>query len=165
MFRAPLETLTPPRSPRPSTPDTTSVLVFKNDRLVFESYFGTGGINVLNDTRSVTKTLTALIVGQALSDGALRSGDQPAFDLLPDLAPFKNDGPLKRAITLMDLLTMSSALDCNDFDERNVGNEENMYPLANWTRWVVDLPVKSDYLRNASGRGPFSVLHRRDACC
>ena len=51
---------------------------------------------------------------------------------------------------------MSSALDCNDFDARNVGNEENMYPLTNWTRWVVDLPVKADYLRNASGRGPFS---------
>ena len=54
-------------------PDTTSVLVFKNDRLVFERYFGSGGINVLNDTRSVTKTLTALIVGQAIADGALRT--------------------------------------------------------------------------------------------
>jgi hypothetical protein len=44
-------------------PDTTSVLVFRNERLVFERYFGAGGINVLNDTRSATKTLTALIVG------------------------------------------------------------------------------------------------------
>ena len=155
LFRVPLETLTP-AVVAAEFPDTTSVLVFKGDRLVFERYFGAGGINVLNNTRSVTKTLTALIVGQALSDGALRSGDQPAFELLGDLAPFRNDGPLKRGITLMDLLTMSSALDCNDFDERNVGNEENMYPLTNWTRWVVDLPVKSDYVRNASGRGPFA---------
>jgi CubicO group peptidase (beta-lactamase class C family) len=155
LFRAPLETLTA-AVVTAQFPDTTSVLVFKGDRLVFERYFGAGGINVLNNTRSVTKTLTALIVGQALSDGALRSGEQPAFELLGDLAPFKNDGPLKRGITLMDLLTMSSALDCNDFDERNVGNEENMYPLTSWTRWVVDLPVKADYVRNASGRGPFA---------
>jgi CubicO group peptidase (beta-lactamase class C family) len=155
LFRTPLETLTP-AVVATQFPDTTSVLVFKDDRLVFERYFGAGGINVLNNTRSVTKTLTALIVGQALSDGALRSGDQPAFELLADLAPFSNDGPLKRAITLMDLLTMSSALDCNDFEERNAGNQENMYPLTNWTRWVVDLPVKADYLRNASGRGPFA---------
>ncbi len=132
------------------------MLVFRNDRLVFERYFGAGGMNVLNNTRSATKTLTALILGQAISDRFLSSSEQSAFDLLPDLAPFRNDGPLKRAITLMDLATMSSALDCNDFDERNVGNEENMYPLANWSRWVVDLPVKADYRRSPSGRGPFS---------
>jgi CubicO group peptidase (beta-lactamase class C family) len=155
LHRAPLESLTPAEVAA-SYPDTTSVLVFRNDRLVFERYFGAGGMNVLNNTRSATKTLTALILGQAISDRFLSSSEQSAFDLLPDLAPFRNDGPLKRAITLMDLATMSSALDCNDFDERNVGNEENMYPLANWSRWVVDLPVKADYRRSPSGRGPFS---------
>ena len=87
LFRTPLETLTP-AVVAAEFPDTTSVLVFKDERLVFERYFGAGGINVLNNTRSVTKTLTALIVGQALADGALRSGDQPAFELLTDLAPF-----------------------------------------------------------------------------
>jgi CubicO group peptidase (beta-lactamase class C family) len=153
--RAPFETLTQAAVDE-HFPDTTSVLVFRNGRLVYERYFDGGGINVLNNTRSVTKTLTALIVAQAISDGALRSGDQPAFELLPDLAPFRNDEPLKRGITLMDLLTMSSALDCNDFDEKNIGNEENMYPLTNWSRWVVDLPLRSDYLRNSSGRGSFS---------
>jgi CubicO group peptidase (beta-lactamase class C family) len=153
--RAPFETLTQAVVDE-RYPATTSVLVFRNGRLVYEKYFGGGGINVLNNTRSATKTLTALIVAQAISDGALRSGDQPAFDLLPDLAPFQHDGPQKRAITLMDLLTMSSALDCNDFDEKNIGNEENMYPLANWSRWVVDLPIRDDYLRNASSRGSFS---------
>jgi CubicO group peptidase (beta-lactamase class C family) len=137
-------------------PDTTSVLVYRNGKFVFERYFGSGGINVLNDTRSATKTLTALIVGQAIADGAVRSADQPALELVPQLAPFGHDGELKRGITLMDLLTMSSALDCNDFDESNVGNEENMYALTNWARWVVDLPVKPDYSRAAGGRGPFS---------
>jgi CubicO group peptidase (beta-lactamase class C family) len=137
-------------------PDTTSVLVYRNGKFVFERYFGSGGINVLNNTRSVSKTLTALVVGQAIADGALRSFDQPAFEQVPQLAPFKHDSELKRGITIMDLLTMSSALDCNDFDARNVGNEENMYPLTNWARWVVDLPVKAGYSRTASGRGPFS---------
>jgi len=152
---APLDALTP-EVIAAEFPDTTSVLVFKDDRLVFERYFGSGGINVLNDTRSATKTLTALIVGQAIADGALRTAEQPVFELLPDLAPFRNDSPLKQGITLMDLLTMSSALDCNDADAANVGNEENMYPQTNWSRWVVDLPVKSDYSRGPNGRGPFS---------
>jgi len=151
----PLDTLTADVIKR-DFPDTTSVLVFKDDRLVFERYFGAGGVNVLNDTRSVTKTLTALIVGQAISDGAPRTADDTVFTLLSDLAPFKYDGPLKRDITFMDLLTMSSALDCNDFDADNIGNEENMYPLTRWSRWAVDLPVKSAYLRPANGRAAFS---------
>ncbi|HET9863833.1 MAG TPA: serine hydrolase [Steroidobacteraceae bacterium] len=151
----PLESLTAARVDA-EFPDTTSVLVYKDDRLVFERYFGTGGMQVLNDTRSASKALTALIVGQAIADGALRSADQPVFALLPDLAPFRHDGPLKQAITLMDLLTMSSALDCDDFDARSAGNEENMYPQTRWSRWVVDLPVRADYRRGAAGRGPFA---------
>jgi CubicO group peptidase (beta-lactamase class C family) len=137
-------------------PDITSVLVYKDERLVYERYFGAGGIDLLNDTGAASQTLTALIVGQAMSDGALRSADDSAFELLPDLAPFANDGPLKRAITLMDLLTMSSALDCNDMDESSPGNRQNMRPLATWSRGVVDLPVKDGYSRNPSGRGPFA---------
>jgi CubicO group peptidase (beta-lactamase class C family) len=150
----PLESLTPAVIAA-QFPDTTSVLVFRGGRLVFERYFDGGGINVLNNTRSATKTVTALAVGQAVADGALHPAE-PAFGFLRPLAPFHNDAPLKQAITLMDLLTMSSALDCNDFDATSVGNEENMYPLANWTRWVVDLPVRPDYRRGPGGRGPFS---------
>lgn len=155
LHASPLESLTPARVAA-EFPATTSVLVFHEGRLVFERYFDGGGINVLNNTRSVTKTITALAVGRALAEGSLRSSEQSAFELLPDLAPFQHDGETKRGITLMDLLTMSSALDCNDFDARNIGNEENMYPLTNWSRWAVDLPVKADYRRNPGGRGPFS---------
>ena len=41
LFRVPLETLTPGEVAA-EFPDTTSVLVFKGDRLVFERYFGAG---------------------------------------------------------------------------------------------------------------------------
>ncbi len=139
-----------------SFPDTTSVLVLKDGKLVFERYFGVGGIEVLNDTRSAMKSVTAIAVGVALADGALYSVDEAAFDRLEDLAPFAHDGPLKRQITLADLLTMSSSLDCNDWDERSPGNEENMYPLRHWSRWAVDIPVTTDYQRGETGRARFS---------
>lgn len=155
LHRSPLESLTP-AIVAAEYPATTSVLVFHQGHLVFERYFEGGGVNVLNDTRSATKTVTALAVGRALAEGSLRSSEQSALELLPDLAPFQHDVAAKRGVTLMDLLTMSSALDCNDFDARNIGNEENMYPLANWSRWAVDLPVKADYHRNPGGRGSFS---------
>ncbi len=137
-------------------PNTTSVLLAKDGRLVFEMYFGDGGPQVLNDTRSAMKSVTALAVGAALADGALKSVDEFAFTRLADLGPFENDGRLKRGITLADFLTMSSALDCDDNDEESPGNEENMYPLTEWARWAVDLPVKADYRHDATGRGPFA---------
>lgn len=137
-------------------PKTTSVLVMRKGRLVYEKYFGDGGPQVLNNTRSATKSITALAIGAAMADGSIRALDQPAFGFFGDLRPFQHDGPLKEDITLADLLTMSSALDCNDDVAASPGNEDNMHPQPVWTRWAVDLPTKPDYRRDATGRGPFA---------
>ena len=52
------------------------------------------------------------------------------------LRPFAHDGPPKAAITIEDLLTMSSALACDDDDPDSPGNEEHMYPRREWARWA-----------------------------
>ena len=137
-------------------PQTTSVLIVRDGKLVYEAYFGGGGPALLNDTRSATKSVMALAVGAAIADGFIRSVDDPAFVFLAGLKPFANDGPRKQAITLEDLLTMSSALDCDDNVEESPGNEEKMYPQREWARFAVDLPVKAAYQRDAQGRGPFA---------
>ncbi|MEZ4700473.1 MAG: serine hydrolase [Rhodothermales bacterium] len=139
-----------------SFPQTTSVLVAQGGRLVYEAYFGSGAADLLNDTRSATKSITALAIGRAIDDGLITGVDAPAFAYLAYLAPFANDGDAKRSVTIEDLLTMSSALDCNDNDPESPGNEENMYPLRDWGRWAVDIPVRAGYERDAAGRGPFA---------
>jgi CubicO group peptidase (beta-lactamase class C family) len=58
--------------------------------------------------------ITSLAVGVAIRDGAIASVTAPAFEYLTVLAPFQHDTQLKREITVEDLLTMSSALDCDD---------------------------------------------------
>ena len=138
-----------------SFPQTTSVLVLQNDEIVYEGYFGFGDRNLLNDTRSATKSLTALAIGIAIGEGHL-SVDQKVFDLMTELVPFDHDSPLKRQITVEDLLTMSSALECNDNDGNSPGNESNMYPLQYWTRWAIDIPTREIYERDDSGRGAFA---------
>jgi CubicO group peptidase (beta-lactamase class C family) len=82
--------------------------------------------------------------------------DAPALASLAHLRPFAHAGPLKDGITIADLLTMSSALDCDDDDADSPGNEENMYPQAAWARWAVDLPLRPGYRRDRTGRGPFA---------
>jgi len=137
-------------------PKTTSVLVVHRGRLIYEGYFGDGGQDVLNNTRSATKSITALAVGAAIEDHAIGSVASPAFGYLSDLAPFEHDEALKRSITVEDLLTMSSALDCNDDVDASPGNEDRMHEQQNWTRWAVDLPTRMDYARDAAGRGAFA---------
>jgi CubicO group peptidase (beta-lactamase class C family) len=137
-------------------PKTTSVLVIYQGKLIFERYFGDGGVDVLNNTRSATKSITALAVGQAIGEHAIASVDAPAFSYLADMAPFANDSALKQAITVEDLLTMSSALACDDNVDASTGNEDRMHEQTDWTRWAVDLPTTPNYRRDAAGRGPFA---------
>lgn len=135
-------------------PQTTSVYVETGGAVKLERYYPGGGPEVLNDTRSAMKTIVALAAGLSLRDGALKSLDAPLIDLLGK-TPIRHDGPIKRAITLRDAMTMSSALDCDDNDEKSPGAEDRMHEQSNWIEWGVNLPVRADYARDASGRGPF----------
>lgn len=134
-------------------PKTTSVLVMRDGKLLSETYFGEGKPELLVDTRSAMKAITALAAGSAIADGAIPSEKAPAFSYLADLKPFKNDTPAKEEITLGDLMSMTSALDCNDNDDNSPGNEDKMHEQPSWARWGVDLPTYADYARDASGFG------------
>jgi CubicO group peptidase (beta-lactamase class C family) len=136
-------------------PKTTSVLIIRNGELAFESYFGEGSKERLNNTRSATKFLTTLALGAAIAERAIPSEEAPAFAYLSDLKPFQNDSPQKQSMTLKDLLTMSGALDCDDNNDDSPGNEDNMHAQSDWTRWAVDLPTMPGYTRDAAGLGPW----------
>jgi CubicO group peptidase (beta-lactamase class C family) len=136
-------------------PRTTSVLLERGGTVLYERYFDHTGPATLHDTRSVSKSITALAVGVAIAEGKLPSIGSAAFEPLADLRPFENDGPAKAGITLRDFLTMSSALACDDDDESSPGNELNMYPRREWARWAVDLPLRPSYQRDAEGLGAF----------
>ncbi|MEM8983310.1 MAG: serine hydrolase [Pseudomonadota bacterium] len=135
--------------------EITSVVWAVDGTIRDEFYFGDGSPDLLNDTRSATKTLASMAIGAAIADGDLAGTDVTAWSLFTDDAPFRFDSPEKRAITVRDLLTMSSALDCNDNEWESPGNEEHMYPARRWTFFVLDLPVEDGYARDERGYGPF----------
>ena len=122
-------------------PDTTSVLIARDGRLVYERYFGQGGPDVLNDTRSATKSVTALLVGAAVDRGLIDGAKAPVYGFFAD-RQWDHPDPRKSAFTVEDLLTMSSQWECDDDNQFSAGNEERMYLSADWTQFALDLPIR-----------------------
>lgn len=118
-----------------------AVVVSKRGNVVFEDHFGATQPGDRIDMRSVGKSITAMALGAAVSEGALEDLDDTAVSFFSEYVPLANDSPTKRAITLRDLATMRSALDCDDWRD-TPGTEEKMYPREDWTRFVLDLPTR-----------------------
>lgn len=122
-------------------PDTTSVLVVHRGALVHEAYFNGAGRESLHNTRSLTKSVTAMLVGAAIDRGMISGVAAPVLGFFPDRTP-AHPGAFKKAITLEDLLTMSAQWECDDNNEYSAGHEERMYVSADWTGFTLDLPER-----------------------
>jgi len=133
-----------------------AIRVIRDGRTVFEGDYRGNTPESRIDARSSGKSITAIAIGMAIDDGKLASVDLPVFGFFKDRGPFAHDGPTKRAITIRDLLTMSSALDCDDWTDASPGNEERMYETRDWTRFALDIPIAKDYARGAGGLGRYS---------
>lgn len=121
----------------------SSIVVIKNGELLIEEYFNGETRSSLHDPRSVGKSFASTITGIAIHENYIRSESQELREFY-NLHSFKNYSLRKEAVTLKDLLTMSSAFDGNDEEGNSPGNEENMYPTEDWVKFTLDLPVKKD---------------------
>jgi CubicO group peptidase (beta-lactamase class C family) len=119
----------------------TSVLVMVDGKLVYEGYFNGADRETQHDIRSASKTVTSMLIGQAIARGALPGVNARVFDLFPG-RPVKNPDPRKLQVTVEDLLTMSSLLECDDDNSFSSGNEERMYVTEDWLGFFLDLPIK-----------------------
>ena len=71
----------------------TSVVIARHGHLIYEAYFDDAGIAGLRNTRSVTKTITGMLVGIAIDHGLLPDVTAPILRFLGDRQPLQNPRP------------------------------------------------------------------------
>ena len=106
-----------------------SMLIFKDNKLVFEEYFTgheykwdapehhgelvTWDRSMSHCMQSVTKSITSTCIGIAIDKGFIESVHQSIFDYLPEHQHLNTDG--KDKITIEHLLTMTSRLEWDEW--------------------------------------------------
>ncbi len=134
------------RTPGLRSPYIHSISIERHGVLVLDEYFYGFTPDTPHDVRSAGKSITTLLVGRAIEDSHEFSPASRVLPLLPQYAPVASNDTRKQAMTVADLMTMSSGLACNDNDESSPGNEDTMQSRpagTDWYRYTLDLPMTS----------------------
>ena len=114
----------------------SSVLLVRNNKLVFEAYFNGFDQDKLHSTRSASKVITSLLTGIAIDNGYIKSVDESVFAYFPEYSgEIKNWDARKSNISIAHILSMTSGIK---------GNEDAMYPTDDWIKFYLDQPLVSD---------------------
>ncbi|MFC5046107.1 serine hydrolase domain-containing protein [Aquimarina hainanensis] len=119
----------------------TSIVIAHQGNLVFEKYYNGAKDSTLHNTRSATKTIAGTLIGCLIDDKKLTSEKEFASKYSKRKNIYYPD-VRKDSITIEDLLTMSSSLECDDWNQLSRGNEERMYLVEDWVKFYWDLPIK-----------------------
>src|SRR3954452_5420158 len=98
--------------------ELTGVVVGWSDGRIVERYRD-GKPERLRNTRSATKTVAGMLPGIALERGLVGSADDRVLPWFPEVDVAQH--PAKERMTIEDLLTMSSALECDDTNPFSAG--------------------------------------------
>jgi CubicO group peptidase (beta-lactamase class C family) len=119
------------------------VLLYRHGRLALEEYFYGYDAARPHQMRSATKSVVGALAGVAVGLEALPGADTPVLPRMT-YATYANPDPRKAAITLGNLLAMSSGLDCNDHADTSPGRETVIDEAPDWVKATLDLPQIAD---------------------
>lgn len=116
------------------------VVVVRNGYVVLEAYnypFEAGRQHIIY---SCTKSVISALVGIAIGQGIIQSVDVPVLSFFPERT-VANVDVRKRAMSLEDLLTMTTGLNCRDSYLYRWQGLREMERSDDWVQFVLDLPM------------------------
>jgi len=111
-----------------------SLIVYAKDTIIKEACYGTGGSNVRHDIRSVTKSVTGILIGIAIDKGFIKSIEQTLGDYLD--TNVYNISTAQAAIKIKHLLTMSGGFGWDELSSNEQYN--NWVTSENQVQYLFD---------------------------
>ena len=105
-------------------PEIHALMIARHGRLVLEEYFHGFSRDRLHTLRSAGKSVSGVTIGAAMHAGLPLRLDSRVYQVMNHGAFPPGLEPRKRAMTLENLLTMSSGHYCDDTDDQAPGNED-----------------------------------------
>jgi len=102
-----------------------SLIVYRNDDIIVERYFGKGGADSLHLTKSVTKSVTSILIGMAIDQGYINSINETVGDYLGEYLSAEDS--IVAGLTIRELLTMTGGFDWNELTDPD---------WIYWNNWV-----------------------------
>ena len=130
-----------------SSPQIHSLLIARHGKLVLEEYFHGYHRDQPHDTRSASKSWTAVLLGAAIESGVPIRLNSPVYQTMlahQEVGPNSSADldPRKRAMTLEHLISMTAGYDCASDSAQ--GNEDVMQSQTeepDWYRYTLDVPM------------------------
>ncbi|MDP9955034.1 CubicO group peptidase (beta-lactamase class C family) [Epilithonimonas hungarica] len=102
-----------------------AVIIYQDNQLVAEKYFGIGNPDVKIEAMSCTKSIVGLSVACLLTDGLIKSLDTPIADFYPEWKQGQ-----KQLITIRHLVNMTSGMQNNPNASVEIYPSDNFVQLA-----------------------------------
>ena len=96
-------------------PNVYSLLIVRNGKIVHEQYHGGASMTSLLHLRSITKRITALLVGIGIDEGYIEGYEEPLTNFFPEITNATGEG--WDGVNLYHLLHMISGMDWYETDD------------------------------------------------
>jgi len=116
---------------------TTSFLFIRNDSLLYEYYGDKRNKESINPSFSVMKTFLSALMGITISEGSIKSTQEPITNYLKELT-----APGFEKIRIEDLLNMRSGISFNETYTSPFGQMPRYYYGLNLQRYIRKLKIK-----------------------
>ena len=105
---------------------------------MLEEYFHGYDRDTPHDTRSASKSWTAVLIGAAMQTGAPIGLDTPVYETMLAAVPADLD-PRKRAMRLEHLVGMTAGFACGG-DSEDIMQQQTAEP--DWLRYTLNMPME-----------------------
>ncbi len=123
-------------------PGVHSLVIVGQGYLAVEEYFNGSSREAVHTLQSVTKSVTSLLLGIAIGQGAVPDVTRPVTGFFPEYSDLHNLDARKQAMTLRDILTMRTGLDWSEDPYEGSPLQQLNAVRSEWLRFFLDWPMR-----------------------